>query len=201
MPITKVTAPNPSENTDPWISARDTLDDQLKVTANGAASGVDALETARGAANGLATLGPDSKLPAAQLPAIALVEYLGASANQAAMLAKVGQTGDWTIRTDLGTTWVITGANPAQLASWTQLSYPTAPVSTVAGRTGAVVLAKADVGLPNVDNTTDANKPVSTAQAAALALKADKTQIVVLGVLDAGQAAPSDGVWLRRPAP
>lgn len=42
-----------------------------------------------------------------------------------------------------------------------------APVQSVAGKTGAVSLAKADVGLGNVDNTSDANKPVSTAQAAA----------------------------------
>lgn len=42
-----------------------------------------------------------------------------------------------------------------------------APVQSVAGRTGAVVLAKADVGLGSVDNTADASKPVSTAQAAA----------------------------------
>ncbi len=34
-------------------------------------------------------------------------------------------------------------------------------------------VAKADVGLGNVDNTSDANKPVSTAQASALALKQD----------------------------
>lgn len=40
-----------------------------------------------------------------------------------------------------------------------------APVQSVAGRTGAVVLTKSDVGLANVDNTSDANKPVSTAQA------------------------------------
>lgn len=44
-----------------------------------------------------------------------------------------------------------------------------APVQSVAGKTGAVVLAKADVGLGNVDNTTDLLKPVSTAQAAAIA--------------------------------
>lgn len=42
-----------------------------------------------------------------------------------------------------------------------------APVQSVAGRTGTVTLAKADVGLGNVDNTADASKPVSTAQAAA----------------------------------
>ncbi len=48
-----------------------------------------------------------------------------------------------------------------------------APVQSVAGKTGAVTLAKADVGLSNVDNTSDANKPVSTAQQTALNLKAN----------------------------
>jgi hypothetical protein len=98
------------------------------------------------------------KLDQAQLPDIAIVQYLGQSANQAAMLALAGQSGDWTIRTDLSTVWIITGSDPTQLANWTQLGYPTAPVTSVAGRTGAVSLAKADVGLANVDNTADASK-------------------------------------------
>ena len=42
-----------------------------------------------------------------------------------------------------------------------------APVQSVAGKTGVVTLTKDDVGLSNVDNTSDVNKPVSTAQAAA----------------------------------
>lgn len=41
-------------------------------------------------------------------------------------------------------------------------------VTSVAGKTGAVTLTPADVGLSNVDNTSDVNKPVSTAQAAAI---------------------------------
>lgn len=41
-------------------------------------------------------------------------------------------------------------------------------VTSVAGKTGAVTLAKGDVGLGNVDNTTDASKPVSTATQTAL---------------------------------
>lgn len=41
-------------------------------------------------------------------------------------------------------------------------------VTSVAGKTGAVSLAKSDVGLGNVDNTSDANKPVSAAQAQAI---------------------------------
>jgi hypothetical protein len=40
-------------------------------------------------------------------------------------------------------------------------------VTSVNGQTAVVVLAKSDVGLSNVDNTSDVNKPVSTAQAAA----------------------------------
>jgi hypothetical protein len=40
-------------------------------------------------------------------------------------------------------------------------------VTSVNGRTGSVSLSKSDVGLGSVDNTLDANKPVSTLQAAA----------------------------------
>ena len=47
-----------------------------------------------------------------------------------------------------------------------------AGVSTVAGRSGTVTLTKADVALGNVDNTSDADKPVSSATATALAGKA-----------------------------
>jgi hypothetical protein len=46
-------------------------------------------------------------------------------------------------------------------------------VTSVNTYTGAVVLVKADLALGNVDNTSDANKPVSTAQQTALNLKAD----------------------------
>ena len=53
----------------------------------------------------------------------------------------------------------------------------TIPVSSVAGRTGAIVLAKADVNLTNVDNTSDVNKPVSTATSTALATKANTTDV------------------------
>lgn len=47
-----------------------------------------------------------------------------------------------------------------------------APVQSVAGRVGAVTVAKADVGLGNCDNTADSAKPISSAAQAALDLKA-----------------------------
>ena len=43
-----------------------------------------------------------------------------------------------------------------------------APVTSVNNKTGAVTLAKGDVGLGNVDNTSDANKPISNATQTAL---------------------------------
>lgn len=45
------------------------------------------------------------------------------------------------------------------------------PVTSVAGKTGAVTLVKADVGLSNVDNTADTLKPVSADQQTAIDLK------------------------------
>lgn len=49
-------------------------------------------------------------------------------------------------------------------------SEQSALVTSVNGKVGAVVLDKTDIGLSNVDNTSDANKPVSTAQATAIAV-------------------------------
>jgi hypothetical protein len=52
-------------------------------------------------------------------------------------------------------------------------------VTSVNTRTGAVTLTKSDVGLANVDNTSDVNKPISTATQSALDLKADATDVGV----------------------
>lgn len=52
---------------------------------------------------------------------------------------------------------------------------------SVAGKTGAITLDKSDIGLSNVDNTSDASKPVSTAQQAALDLKANLASPALTG--------------------
>lgn len=112
-------------------------------------------------------------LPTSQLPAIAITEFLGEVADETAMLLLSGERGDWCIRTDLGATFVLIDDFPTVLANWRMLEYAGAPVSSVNGQVGVVVLGKGDVGLGNVDNTSDANKPVSTAQATAIATKAN----------------------------
>jgi len=122
----------------------------LKATAgvvSVASAGTDYVSPAvLGVANGVATLDASAKLNASQIPSIAITTYLGTVANQAAMLALTGQEGDWCIRSDLGTSWVITGTDPSILANWTELSYPTAPVTSVNSLTGAVVLSYTNVG-------------------------------------------------------
>lgn len=91
-------------------------------------------------------------------------------ADQAARLALTtitGNIGQTCWQKSDNTVWVCTAAN-----TWAQLGGGAAPVTSVAGKTGEVTLAKADVGLSNVDNTADTAKPVSAAQQTALDLKA-----------------------------
>ena len=64
------------------------------------------------------------QIPDANIPAIAVTEYLGTAASQAAMLMIVGQKGDWIVRTDEGKVYVITGNDTTSLLSWTALTYP-----------------------------------------------------------------------------
>ncbi len=105
----------------------------------------------------------DSRLSDARTPADASVTPAKlATATQASIDAKYTRPGTGIPKTDLdAATQTSLGKADSALQS--------APVTSVASKTGAVTLAKADVGLANVDNTSDANKPVSTAQAAAIA--------------------------------
>jgi|GEM_PF-2759662 alpha-tubulin suppressor-like RCC1 family protein len=63
------------------------------------------------------------------------------------------------------------------------------PVQSVNGRAGLVSLVKTDVGLGNVDNTSDGNKPVSTAQAAAINARATPADVraIIEAAADIGQ--------------
>lgn len=106
-------------------------------------------------------------IPQAYLPAIAMVDFLGNVGSQAAMLALAGQRGDWCNRTDLGTEWQLVAEPSTLLASWQQKIYPASPVSSVAGRQGAVTLSVADVAnaVATADpRLSDARSPLGTTQ-------------------------------------
>jgi|SRR5690625_2448630 len=50
-------------------------------------------------------------------------------------------------------------------------------VTSVNGKTGSVTLSKSDIGLSNVDNTSDSNKPISNATQSALSDKANQSDL------------------------
>ena len=169
------------------LNAVDARVDTLEVSppahaARHAPGGPDAIDASYiavsriNANDGVAGLDSSGKLSTSAIPAIALSDYLGAVNSEAAMLALAGQRGDWATRTDQSLTYVLSGEPSSTLANWIPLPTPADAVTSVAGKTGVVSLVKGDVGLGNVDNTSDADKPVSTAQAAADALKIDLTQ-------------------------
>lgn len=141
-------------------------------------------------------------VPTSQIPAIAITEKLADAANEAAMLALTGQKGDWTIRTDTGITWVITGDDPTLLANWTALSYPGAPVTTVNGQAGTVVLGAADVGA-DVSGAAAAaqaaSEPVQTAASQAEAEAGTSTAVrswTALRIWQAIAAKMTSGTWI-----
>lgn len=92
-----------------------------------------------------ADLDGGGKILAAQIPAVALTDFLGAVATQAAMLTLPGQRGDWCTRTDRGTDWQLIAEPSSTLANWREKTYPASPVSSVNGRTGAVDTSSADI--------------------------------------------------------
>jgi hypothetical protein len=85
------------------------------------------------------------------------------------------------IRTDLNKDYILLAPPASNIANWTELLNPiggSAGVRSVNGQVGTIVLTKADLNLGKVDNTSDLDKPVSTATSIQLALKEDLTNKV-----------------------
>lgn len=101
--------------------------------------------TNKGAANGYCPLDSGTKIPSSYLPALAISEYLGSVASQAAMLALTGQRGDFCVRSDLGDEFILIADDPTTLANWLQIVKPFSAVTSVAGRTGPITLSAADI--------------------------------------------------------
>lgn len=84
----------------------------------------------KGAADGVATLDANARVPAAQMPAIAVTETFTVS-SEAAMLALNAQMGDLAIREDISQTFILQGQNPTVLDNWAAILVPT--TQTLAG--------------------------------------------------------------------
>jgi hypothetical protein len=95
-------------------------------------------------------------LATSQLPALAITQYLGAVANQAALLALAGERGDWAIRLDRNSVWILSADAPSLLTSWVELPIPTGVVLQVNNQTGVVTLGPGDVGAEPAGTTATA---------------------------------------------
>jgi hypothetical protein len=133
----------------------------------------------KGTADGVATLDSGGKIPSTQLPDSVLgqVEYQGAwnaSTNTPALTVTPVEKGHYYVVSVAGTfnsvdygvgDWIVSNGTV-----WEKIDNTDA-VTSVNGRLGAIVLDATDVGLGNVDNTADIDKPISTATETALSGK------------------------------
>ena len=116
--------------------------------------------SSRGALNGVASL-VSGKIPSDEIPSISFTS-VNVVSSESAMKALNSIVGSIAIRTDLNKNYVLSQADATNLANWIELLTPTAPVQSVNGKIGTLALNKTDLGLSNVDNTSDLNKPLST---------------------------------------
>ena len=100
----------------------------------------DYVDSKIGAVSGIASLDAGGKVPAAQLPDIAISNTF-VVVSQAAMLALTAEVGDVAVRTDVNKTFILKTAGASTLANWQELLTPTDAVTSVDGQTGVVDLS------------------------------------------------------------
>jgi hypothetical protein len=137
-----------------------------------------------GAVNGVASLNALGKVPTDQIPAISFssVKVLGSQAEMLALSTAV--VGSVVIRTDVNKNFVLSVTPASTIGNWIELLTPAPPVQTVNGYTGNISITKTDLGLGNVQNTSDADKAISTQTQTALDTKVDKVTGKVLSTND-----------------
>jgi hypothetical protein len=128
----------------------------------------------KGQAGGYAELDGNGRVLAAQLPSLSVVDVFEAPSEESMLLLSNVHIGDFCVRSDLSTNnvYMLKQTPSTSISNWIRLSF-SATVASVNGQMGIVELTKSDIGLGNVDNTSDTNKPISTIQQSALDDKSD----------------------------
>jgi len=143
----------PSDSTD-WTPDPTTIVEALDQLADRTHSlednKIDILE--KGAANGVAPLNSLTKIDSIYLPSYVddVVEYSSISA-----FPPTGETSKIYVALDTNKTYRWSGSTYVEVSP--------SEVNSVNGKVGIVVLNKSDIGLSNVDNTSDLDKPISNA--------------------------------------
>jgi len=190
------------DKTDVGLDQVDNTSDQDKPVSTAQQSALDAKidDSEKGASNGVVPLDANAKIDTVYLSDAVLgqVQYEGtwnASTNTPTLPSIPTEKGTYYVVDTAGTfetiefnvgDWIISNG-----VEWQKVDN-TDSVTSVAGRTGNVILTSSDVGLGNVDNTSDLNKPISTATQDALDLKADIDSPSFTGSPTAPTPATSD---------
>lgn len=156
--------------------------------------------TEKGAANGVATLGADGKIPSAQIPALALTEVF-VVADITARDALTVQEGDVAKVTDASADPAVTSGSASYIydgAAWVRLNVDD-QVLSVNGQSGSVVLDADDI-----DDTSTTNKFATAAQLAKIDF-ITVTQAVDLDTMESdialNNASRHDAVTLNADTP
>lgn len=135
----------------------------------------------KGVAGGVATLDDGGKVPAAQLPSFVddILEY-----DSLSDFPEEGENGKIYVATDTNRQYRWSGTQYIEISKSLALGETSstayrgdrgkAAYDHISNKSNPHGVTKSQVGLGNVDNTSDANKPVSTAQQAELDKKVDK---------------------------
>ena len=155
-------------------TAASTLETTVNTLETKAAELAASITQKLGTPNGIATLDSAGSIPSSQLPSYVddILEYENVAAFPA-----TGETGKIYVETTGNTTYRWSGATYVKITA--------GEVSSVAGKKGIVTLTKDDVGLSNVDNTNDLNKPLSTAAQTALTTLENKAKRGIINLYDA----------------
>lgn len=156
---------------------------------------IAAIFASKGAANGIATLGADGKLLSAQIPQIAISDFLGEVATEAAMLALAGQRGDWAIRTDNNTSYMLIAEDATLAASWKAIVSPDDGVTALRNVSGTQTGLNGVVTLANVAFSGAAND-VAFADGSYTATNVADALVEVMGDVTALQTSIADKLEL-----
>jgi len=125
-----------------------------------------------------------------------MMTNLAAAAANSAAAASASEANSG-VSADAAAAKALEAENSADSAAASAAIAASAPVTSVAGKTGAVTLSKSDVGLGSVSNTSDAAKPVSTATQTALNAKASLSGATFTGTVTAPNFVSSSDVRLK----
>lgn len=183
-------AANATQNSDDTY-----LLDLANATGNLAQSRIDGLSQSlsgkidasqKNVSGGVAGLDAGGKISTSQLPQLAITDTFVVSSEAEMLALAAAERGDIAVRLDLKTTFILAGEQYNLIANWVELLSPTEGVVSIAGLNGMISSSALLVALNlnKVNNTPDAEKPISDSTQLALDEKyGTSTTLIDLGSL------------------